>query len=362
MEIFNTNPAKATFETIASPFLSSEVIRFGTDNLFPNHTRNIVLHSITGQSCFNTLSRFLNGTGWQQYGDVAVNEEETLNDLLKQAAESLALYNGFAILCYFNALGGVYDMEVLDFTKVRRKNRDIDSTFLYKDWTKFASADNNETLEFENFNYRTSNKGAALLYVNSSNSDIYPFPSYFAAFDAMRTEAKCGKVALSLSKNKFSIQAIVELKTKFATALRAGEEFANSQQGRKIQGVVNTMQDALSNDNEGQYIAVVTDKEDEGVVIHPMENKQQIIDLTQTASYAAEDIHRAFNQDKILANTALAAGFSTDDIINSYKKYNFLTESNRQVIERAFVKIVSDSSFAKNIKSDTLKIEPLQWI
>jgi len=97
-----------------------EITNYGADNLYPQKVKSIVIGSPIAHSATKAMSSFLRGDGWEQNGEMVVNDNgETLNFLLRQAALSHSFYNSFTVHVNVNSMGGITDMRVVPFDFVR---------------------------------------------------------------------------------------------------------------------------------------------------------------------------------------------------------------------------------------------------
>lgn len=123
------------------------IMKFGSNNDYPQVIERIVLGSITGKSCRNIYAKFLIGKGFenQQINDIIIGYDERgkrirLRDLLRLTANSLALFNGVFIHMDRNLLGEMANPSVIPFKDCRFANTDdrgyTAKVAVYDNWTK----------------------------------------------------------------------------------------------------------------------------------------------------------------------------------------------------------------------------------
>lgn len=83
---------------------------YGYDNLYPQNLARITEASGTAMLCLNRYARFIEGYGFDSdiLAALAMNQQgDTADDLLRNVAQDLARFGGFALHVNYNVLGQV---------------------------------------------------------------------------------------------------------------------------------------------------------------------------------------------------------------------------------------------------------------
>lgn len=83
---------------------------YGYDNLYPQNLARITEASGTAMLCLNRYARFIEGYGFDSdiLASLAMNPQgDTADDLLRNVAQDLARFGGFALHVNYNVLGQV---------------------------------------------------------------------------------------------------------------------------------------------------------------------------------------------------------------------------------------------------------------
>ena len=83
-----------------------DIIEYGAGNSLPFIISQSVKRSVTASRCVSIISEYTYSNGFVG-GDIKVNDDKTLNDILREASKQLALFDGFALLIKYNAKGQI---------------------------------------------------------------------------------------------------------------------------------------------------------------------------------------------------------------------------------------------------------------
>lgn len=133
-------------------FYSSDIIKWGEDNLLPQRINAAILESPTAGGCTRFFNEITYGNGISgELGAVVVNRHgDTLNDILEYSiSDGYSRFYFFVLHFNFNILGEITEIFSIDPT-LARKSRDSSKVHI-KDW---ASPDNigHDDLVFDMFN------------------------------------------------------------------------------------------------------------------------------------------------------------------------------------------------------------------
>lgn len=100
---------------------------YGYDNLYPQNLARITEASGTAMLCLNRYSRFIEGYGFDSdvIAALAMNQQgDTADDLLRNVAQDLARFGGFALHVNYNVLGQVSSVSHVPFENCRLEETD----------------------------------------------------------------------------------------------------------------------------------------------------------------------------------------------------------------------------------------------
>lgn len=197
------------------------IMKFGENNDYPQIIERLVNGSITAKSISNIYSKFLTGKGFeneeinnQVIGVDSRGKSITISSLLRQVADSIAMFNGCYIHNNVNLSNDIVNSKLVPFKDVRFSK--IDSVgytaklAVYKNWDKEVKFDSKE---ISWFNVTTNNFDAFISQVNEvenienyngqiffhflDNQFIYPLSPFDPVYMDCDTESQ-----ISLFKNR----------------------------------------------------------------------------------------------------------------------------------------------------------------
>lgn len=123
--IFYRRPEAALKREISTnnqKYYPEDTIIYGQDDALPLRIANAVMESPAATACLSTVSQFIKGAGFSDPSlkDLKIDSSgKTLWDLHCELAESLALFNGFAVNFKFNESGKITDSYMMGFESCR---------------------------------------------------------------------------------------------------------------------------------------------------------------------------------------------------------------------------------------------------
>lgn len=197
------------------------IMGYDLDNLYPNKCRTAVQRSAFTTAATNTFGKYVLGR-IEMNADEYVNEDDTLQDLLMNCAEDLAIFNGFAILLNYNMLGQVVSLEYVPFEYVRYNK--TCTKFMIN--TKWNSPYDQEAIKYEVNIFDPENavaemelegvenyNGQLFYFKNKGASEIYPVARIDAALDAAQFDSDRMIYALTNIQSDYSLGGILNVPT-----------------------------------------------------------------------------------------------------------------------------------------------------
>ncbi|MEG2772240.1 MAG: hypothetical protein RR960_07850, partial [Alistipes sp.] len=326
---------------------------WGDGNDQPQRYMEIISASGTGSLCVDIYSKFIAGRGFTVetlYKAVINTKGTTVDELLKNTAEDLAMFGGFAIHVNYNANYQIVSATHIPLEFIRFEELDDDGNFnrvaIHSDWGRrflklrqFKPRDidfinlfnpNPEViaLEVEAAGGWNGYRGQVLYYSNQG-AVTYPMPVYESVVTDMSTEEGLSNIRLRNSRNSFLPAGMLIDRDNTAESKEQEEE--TKKELTAFQG------DA----NAGKLFYVQLKNQDTAPEFVPFETKNFDKEFTVAEQSTTQNIGRRFSQPPILRCEDVGANFGADLMSNAYNYYNSVTETERDVISREFVKIFS---------------------
>jgi len=365
-----------------------DIQTFGDNNDFYQIVMKIIEGSVTGKSCVNVYSKFINGRGFSldTYNIKINGKGQTLDDLLRMIAGDYAKFNGFALHVNYNALGQKVSVYHIPFEHVRLQALDKDGNFskvaIHPDWARenlSLKAWNQKDIKYYDLynsdiniiNQQADNAGGwsnyqGQVYYYSGNGDIsYPLPIFSMALTDMSSDEGLSNINYRNIRNRFMSGGVLcGIKREEETTYyeESGEETeALMAKGREEESE-DQVKDQLiqfQGDEEACKIAYIeVANKDEIPTFIPFQTNNYDKDYTSAESSIKDKIGRAFNQPPILRAENIGAGFGAELMQACYDYYNSVTETERYDIERVFTEVFSNW---KNGEINNFTIQPKIW-
>lgn len=331
--------------------VSEGVQIYGERNDYPQRIQELVAASPTGTACVELFARFVAGRGFdaKEFRTAVINRRgDTADDLLSLVARDYAENGGFALHVNYNALGEVVEVQHIPIEWVRFKSLDKGGTFnsllVHDDWGKrftrlrsFALADAEEFSFFDpsQIDVQVENAGGWLnyngqvYYYSNRGRKVYPMPSYAGVLTDMSSEEGLSNVTLRNVRNNFLPAGM--LIDYDLTNNSDEQENAMRQSLAQFQGDTRT----------GLMMHVSVQNGEQRPEWVPFKANNYDKEFTNAEDKIPEIIGRAFMQPPILRGVDVGSNFGADAMKNAYDFYNSITETDRDVISRAFAEIFS---------------------
>lgn len=356
---------------------------YGYDNLYPQNLARITEASGTAMLCLNRYARFIEGYGFDSdiLSALAMNQQgDTADDLLRNVAQDLARFGGFALHVNYNVLGQVSSVSHVPFENCRLEETDdkgnVAHVLLHPDWEQKKTRNgkrlmvNEKTIEridtfnpdpdivleqIENAGGIDSYKGQ-ILWQSLDGQFIYPTASYDSAITEISTDEGLGNVKMRNVRNNFLVSCMLVTKKGVPKFNEKGEEVESGQ--------MISDEDLLQfqgDENTAKILAVeVENEEDEPkVVAFPTKNFDK--EFSVTDSSVIERIYAQFHQELFYSIRMGKLGFSGQVMQDAYEYYAGEVTTEQRFIERAFKKIFN-SWHDPAIQNLDPKLQPLKYI
>ena len=230
---------------------------WGNDNKLPYYLYGLYEKSSLMQSIINTTVNFIVGNSIESI--YKPNEDETLEDLIRNLALDYLIYGGFAIQVMYNKMGKIHSLNWLDMRKIRT---DEEHTKVYYS-KEFATKSSPQYLTFKTWKrgeqYR--NESAVFFYTGSKRT-VYPLPRYSGSIPAIETSIRIDNFHLNAIKNNFNGNFIINMNNGIPT------DDVKKEIERKVK------EKFCGDDNAGSFLLVFNDSKENGVSVERIQDDQ----------------------------------------------------------------------------------------
>ncbi|MDR1544957.1 MAG: hypothetical protein LBS50_11270 [Prevotellaceae bacterium] len=343
---------------------------YGESNDYPQQVMNLLAASCTGGSCYSNYRKFVTGKGFADlniYGKKINRQNHTLDYLLEQITNDLAMFGGFAMHVNYNANFKVSEVQYIPFEQVRfeklNENGEFNRVALHPDWARqftalrkwkkddicFINFFNPDpeiiAMQVENAGGWAKYKGQ-VFYFSNEGDKCYPLPIFNDVLTDMNTEEAISNLTnRNATKNFFPAGMLINKRQRAESEEQESEtersllEFQSSKNACKI-----------------FYVEVESDEEIPEFVPFRATNYDKEFSVSRDS--AKDNIGRSFNQPPILRSENIGGNFGADLMKNAYNYYNSVTENERIILERNLTAIFTHwwQPFEMNFK-----ITPLSY-
>lgn len=193
---------------------STDIFKYGTDNLLPNRLLKYISDSGVARRCVSKLTEYIAADGFVDAAsaDKEVNSKQTADKLLAEVANYAAFFNGFALHISRNAKGEIASVKNIPFQCVRQKldtnfvqvNLTYGQPYFRRDEVKTYPKYYGKVLPLNLLTKDTYKNGEVLYWFKqTADNTYYPIPDYYAQIEDIRTSAEISKMDLELALNGF---------------------------------------------------------------------------------------------------------------------------------------------------------------
>ncbi|MCD8265693.1 MAG: hypothetical protein LUC33_00920 [Prevotellaceae bacterium] len=343
---------------------------FGSNNLYPQELREVVLSSPAGRCCYERKATYIVGNGLHSselsraecngYGDA-------VDDVARLIARDLALYEGFALHVNYNVAGEAVSLEHVPFENCRLEEPDVAGNVahiaVHPDWSgrrltragKPVRVTRGTVRYFPAFDpdpevVRAQIQAAGgigaymgqVLYVTLVGQRRYYEPIADSAATCMSTDEGIANVSLRNARNNFMPAAIVWIRRKYARPQSVeGQKDERKPDGRHdpSQEFFDAIESVQGDTKAGKLIAITGDSEDDvpRVISIPMANFDKQFESTRAAT--EEAIYASFGQEMFYRLRTGSVGFSGEIADAAQLEYCKQMKPYQQMISRWLGKI-----------------------
>lgn len=353
---------------------------YGTDNLYPQTLRQIIMASSTGAECLDRYADFIEGYGFRDipFSEYEVNRRgETVDDIHEAICRDMAMYNGFALHVNYNVDGKIVELHHVPFENCRLVDEDsngyVSKIAVHPDWSgkkiraeKPVKVDKSHTDYINVFNPRKEVVMAQIdyvggieyykgqiLWVSGSGKNTYPVGRADRVVTEMSTDEGLANVKYRNVRNNFFPAGMMI--TKKANPYNLGDRFVDDD------GFQDTIKQLQGDTNASKILEVQIESDEERPEFVELNAKNYDKEFSVTDASVVERIYSAFGQEPWYCIRIGKVGFSGDILRDAFDYYNSLVTKQQRMIERVFTRIFDNWHEVVNTSGD-YSVKPLIFV
>lgn len=289
-------------------------VTFGEGNQYPNFLAHCYENSPTLQAIITLLTDFVCGDSIKcnviQWNEYVNSNGDTIDDVIRQAAEDILIFGGCALQIVNNRLGQPVQVFNVDWQKLRSNTNN--SMFFYS--KKFKKAWNSSTymgqsqIEVLPAFIPTINNPTSIYYFKlNGRYSTYSKPIWAAAARAALAEGKISDFHLNEISNGFASNVIVSLNN--GTPTPEVQEDLERLFDEKFCG----------NENVGRPVIIYSQDKEHSVEIQKIDSDALVDRYNALSEHVRQTLFTAFKINGNLLSVSTQKGFATDDYESTFK-------------------------------------------
>lgn len=287
-------------------------LSYGADNKYPVYLHYLYEHSSQFSSIASSMKDYI-------LGDEVVNNTnleivnrkgETFNDLLEKITLDYIIYGGFAFQVVRNKLGGIAELNYIDF-RTARTNEDEDKIYVNKSWKYSIVKRRTQTKVYDRFLRGAKQPNSIYYYKGHITREEYPVPMYMAAITSLEISTQIANYHLNNILNNFTPSAVI-----------------NFNQGSQLpEDVMQEAEDKIyekfsGTSNAGKIIISFNDDKDHSTTIERLQDDALDNKYQNLAQSVKADIYSAFRINEVLVGLNKESGFTKTEFSEAFTLYN----------------------------------------
>lgn len=317
-----------------------EYISYGDKNLYPQYLHDLYENVSTLKSIINGIADYVGGENITinipEFKE-RINDEETVEDVVRQIAIDLSTYGGFALNILRNKMGNIACIYNLDFRNIRSDKKN--TKFYYSDdWAK--SYGRVKTVVYPKFDINKKDANS-IFYYKMDKYSTYPSPAWAGAVVSAEILKHIGEFHLNSLYNGLSSDYVINMNNGVPSddvKLEIEEAF-----NEKFNGFSNASRTMISYNPDLQHKTTV----------EAIPQNNFIDKYNSLLNTSIKDIYTAFRVAPALFGLPNEnTGFNDNDLEQSFKIVNnTVIIPLQKIVKRCFEKIFGEK--------DVITIEPL---
>ena len=324
--------------TIKEVKYDNEIIKYDSDNKFPQNLIRIVGESGTATSCINALVHYgyADGLVDEELGKTMANETQTFNEVVEDLFWQQFYFGGEALHVKRDTSGNIVSVKAIPFENIRKTK-----THLIYNPTFSSSYDSNQDCKYPFFvgvkatpeqlaeiaqytNKDGETVGEILYYFKKKPGQyIYPIPNYHSAISDIETDGEHSKYELESVNNSFLPSGILTLVGQIDNVDK--DERGNTEQdniSELLEGFTGNVKDSKGESGRNKLLVLNAKTKDEVAVYQPISNEGILTAVDTATTRISNKVARAFGVPPFIIGLGGNVGFATNIVADNITLFN----------------------------------------
>jgi len=315
---------------------SSDIIKYGADNAFPQKLIKQLDESGTATSCIDILTQYIyaNGLVNEELGNTMINETQTFNELISELSTYVSPFQAVPLYVMRGLDGKVASVKVLPFEQIRKTKQGtyiLNPTFgdkhkkeKDKEFPAFYGSIITPQEVREHILEWGEDVGEILYFFRKKPlKNIYPIPTYFSAIEDINTDTELSKYELETVINSFLASGILNIVGNYDNTTK--DEHGRTEQDYMddaLESFTGNKKDADGASGRQKLLILQAKTKEELAVFQPLSNEGVLNASDLATKRIAEKVSRAFGVPPFLIGLGGNVGFATNIIADNIMLFN----------------------------------------
>lgn len=310
-------------------------VEFGVRDCYPSYLYGLYLASNTLNTLVNACPDYVKGDNIESHIHILSDRKAT--ELVGKIARSLFLYGGAYLNILRNRMGGVAQIDVLDYRYVRSNKKNTE--FFYSEDFNKKTYGRIKAMKYPKFGPEKKD-ASSILYLKTNNDGTYSLPRYVAAVKGAEAERLVDDYHINNLNNNFSSNYIVA----FCNGI------PNDQIKEEIEELINEKYTGV--ENSGRPVITYSDDKDHAPQIIKLDSEDWGEKYKSLIERASQSLYTAFRcTPNIIGIPTQTTGFNSQEYAGAFKLFN------RTVIQ-PYQKLICQTLDEIFGEEDCITIEP----
>lgn len=315
---------------------SSDIIKYGADNAFPQKLIKQLDESGTATSCIDILTQYIyaNGLVNEALGNTMINENQSFNELISEASTYVSPFQAICLYVMRGIDGKVKALKIVPFEQVRKSKEGtflVNSTFGDKynnkkdrEYPAFYGAEISAEKLAQHIADWGDDKGEILYYFRKKPmKNIYPIPTYYSAIEDINSDTELSKYELETITNSFLPSGILNIVGNYDNTTKDDDGMTEQDyMDAALEDFTGNVKDS-SGASGRQKLFILQAKTKEELAVYQAISNEGVLNASDLATKRiAEKVARAFGVPPFLIGLGGNVGFATNIIADNIKLFN----------------------------------------
>ena len=314
---------------------SEDIIKYDTDNKFPQNLINYIRESGTATRCVDELGRYSFAEGFvkETTAKMKFNETQNGNDIVEELLQQSIYFEGNALHISRKTDGTIDSVRVVPFENIRRaKNYLIYNPTLSSDkydqskdkkhpYFKGVKLTPEELAEVSAFG---EDAGEILYIINKRpGTYIYPIPGYYASISDIETDAELSKYELETVNNSFLPSGILTIIGNINNEVKDDEDSTEwDEYQEQLEAFTGNVKNEKGESGRNKLLVLQAETKEQVPNYQALTN-EAILNASETATKRIEGkVCRAFGVPPFIVGIGGTVGFATNIISDNITLFN----------------------------------------